>query len=175
MQNFLHERKIHYILLTTSVWWLKSLLANFPMVWKWCPEILFLNLNLTALRSQGNLFNNLVYNFKWLMFWQQGSTATILWPTTFRAYIVRGMIKPYTVLHPWVVRKSDLMVSKVLCRIVNQSKQVRSWKQLVCVFFSMFLKCTPNFTFLAKFFLIFKHSWEGLKVEYMSVWLNICF
>ena len=39
----------HYILLTTSVWWLKSLLANFPMVWKWCPEILFLNLNLTVL------------------------------------------------------------------------------------------------------------------------------
>ena len=39
MKNFLHEEKIHffvrlshYILLKTSVWSLKSLLANFPMV-----------------------------------------------------------------------------------------------------------------------------------------------
>ena len=56
MPNFLHEEKIpffvrlnHYILLNTPVWKLKSLLANFPMVWKWSPKILVLNLNLTVL------------------------------------------------------------------------------------------------------------------------------
>ena len=38
----------HYMLLTTSVWKLNSLLANFPMVWKWRLKILFLNLNLTV-------------------------------------------------------------------------------------------------------------------------------
>jgi hypothetical protein len=50
MQNFLHEEKIHifvrlnpYMLLTTSVWKLNSLLANFPMVWKLCLKILFPN------------------------------------------------------------------------------------------------------------------------------------
>ena len=39
MQNFLHEKKIHffvrlgnYLLFTTYVWYLKSLLAIFPMV-----------------------------------------------------------------------------------------------------------------------------------------------
>ena len=59
MQNFLHEEKIHflvrlnhYILLTTSVWKLNSLLANIHMVWKWCLKILFLNLILTVLLTQ---------------------------------------------------------------------------------------------------------------------------
>ena len=39
-----------FILLTTYVLKLNSLLGNFPMVWKWYPQILFLNLNLTVLR-----------------------------------------------------------------------------------------------------------------------------
>ena len=42
----------HYMLLKTSVWKLNSLLANFPMVWKLCLKILFLNLNLTVLHIQ---------------------------------------------------------------------------------------------------------------------------
>ena len=47
-KKFFFVRLCHYILLTTSVWYLKTMLPNFPMVWKWCPEILFLNLNLTV-------------------------------------------------------------------------------------------------------------------------------
>ena len=38
-----------YILWITFLWYWKSLLANFLIVWKLCPEILFLNLNLTML------------------------------------------------------------------------------------------------------------------------------
>ena len=50
-KNIFFVRLNPNILLTTSVWWLKSLLANCPMVWKWCPEIFILNLNLTVLRT----------------------------------------------------------------------------------------------------------------------------
>ena len=45
-----------YILIKTSLWHWKSLLPNFPIVWKLCPEILFLNLNLTVLPMRSDLF-----------------------------------------------------------------------------------------------------------------------
>ena len=40
-----------YILLITSLWYRKSCLANFLVVWQLYPEILFLNLNLTVLHT----------------------------------------------------------------------------------------------------------------------------
>ena len=41
-----------YTLLITSQWYWKSLLANFLVFWKSCPEIFFLNLNLTVTQCQ---------------------------------------------------------------------------------------------------------------------------
>ena len=54
---------------------------------------------------------------------------------------------------------------------ITRSKRVRSWRRFACVFF-FFMRFTPNFSFLAWFFL-FKHFGNGPRVEYMSVWQNI--
>ena len=57
IQNSLqHEEEINifgvrifcYILQVTAHWWWKYFFAIFLIVWKWCPEILYLNLNLTV-------------------------------------------------------------------------------------------------------------------------------
>ena len=53
--TFFFVRMYCYKLLITSLWYWKSLLANFLVFWKWCPEILFLNLNLTVLRNTLNM------------------------------------------------------------------------------------------------------------------------
>ena len=45
---FFCKNVLLYAIHNISRYW-KSLLANFLVFWKWCPEILFLNLNLTVL------------------------------------------------------------------------------------------------------------------------------
>ena len=54
--TFFFVRMYCYILIKTSLWHCKSFLPNFPIVWKLCPEILFLNLNLTVLPMRSDLF-----------------------------------------------------------------------------------------------------------------------
>ena len=42
--------------------------------------------------------------------------AVLFWPTTFRAYIVRDVMAPYTGLQPYVAGRSDLEVFQGLWR-----------------------------------------------------------
>ena len=59
---------------------------------------------------------------------------------------------------------------------VTQPKQVRYWWRFLCVFFSVFLRCTPNLNFLAWFF-SFKTFWRrsssGIYVFFMKYSLVI--
>ena len=50
-------------------------------------------------------------------------------------------------------------------------KQCQSWWQFLCVFFLVFLRCTPNCLFFL--LLSFKHFGKGPKVVYMSFSWNI--
>ena len=55
---------------------------------------------------------------------------------------------------------------------ITRSKQVRSWRRIACVFFSVIMRFTPNFSILACFFLLNVFG-KDPQVVYMSVWQNI--